>query len=302
LQSFIPLMALCKNGIHAIIAAVNENGVSAAFISAEFLDECTRNGRIDLCIPVSLSELNRLMRCEEEFGGACKERLKLEVESITQFNRIVQIHGRIISPPRVWGLIQRFSDQYLSALILSILDACSKSQCNPQELMEVLYDNSQYLAGLSIEETRKWIPVALALYVFETLLDANLNPIYLRGSVTTGLGEGGKYVGIYFNAIRETLWISPALGTLNIKLSDESCLLWQRISMRPVMVLAPPRENLGAVFAWPCVLGGQPSWVVRPEKTAHDVCTVEVISKFFLRGIFNLKDGEIVELIVFARR
>jgi len=296
----MPLMALCKNGIHAIIVAVNGNGVSSAFISAKYLGECARNSHIDLCIPVRLSELNRLLHGEEKFDGACKEKLKLEIESIAQLNHIAQIHGRIIGPPRVWGLIQCFSDQYLSALTLSILDACSKSQCNPRELIEPLYDNSQYLAGLSIEETKKWIPVALALYVFETLLDANLNPVYLRGSVTTGLGEGSKYVRIYFNAIRETLWISPALGTLNIKLSDESCLLWQRISMRPVMVLAPPRENLGAVFAWPCVLGGQPSWVIRPEKTVHDVCTVEVISKFFLRSIFNLKDGEMVELIVFA--
>jgi len=295
-------MALCKNGIHAIIAVVNENGVNSAFIPAKYLDECTRNSRIDLCISVSLSELNQLLHGEEEFGGACKERLKLEVENIARFNRIVQMRGRIISPPRNWGLIQHFSDQYLSALTRPILDACSKSQCNPQELIEALYYNSQYLARLSAEETKKWIPVALALYVFETLLDVNLSPVYLRGSVTTGLGEGSKYVRIYFDVIRETLWISPALGTLNIKLSNESCLLWQRISMRPVMVLAPPRENLGAVFAWPCVLGGQPSWVIRPEKTVHDVCTVEVISKLFLRSIFSLKDGEMVELIVLAQR
>jgi len=302
LQLFIPLMALCKNDIHSIIATVNENGASSAFIPAKYLDECARNSRIDLCIPVGLSELNRLMHSEEEFGGACEERLKLEVENITRLNRIVQMHGRIISPPRVRGLIQQFSDQHLSALILSILDTCIKSQCNPRELIEALYDNSQYLARLSVEETRKWVPVALALYVFETMLDVDLNPVYLRGSVTTGLGEGGKYVGVYFDVIRETLWISPALGTLNVKLSDEGCLLWRRISVRPIMVLAPPRENLGGVLAWPCVLGGQPSWVVRPEKTVHDVCTVEVISKFFLRSIFNLKDGEMVELIVFARR
>jgi len=301
LQSFIPLMALCKNGIHAIIADVNENGAGSAFISAKYLDECARNSFVDLCIPGSLSELNRLLHGEEEFGGACRERLKLEVENIDRLNRIVQMHGRVIGSPRVWELIHCFSDQRLSALVLSILDACNKSQCNPQELIEALYNNSHYLVGLSIEEGRKWIPVALALYVFETLLDANLNPVYLRGSVTMGLGEGSKYVGIYFNAIRETLWISPALGTLNIKLSDESCLLWRRISTRPIVVLAPPRENLGAVYAWPCVLGGQPSWVVKPEKTVHDVCTVEVISKFFLRRMFDLKDGEMVELIVFAR-
>jgi len=295
-------MALCKNGIHAIIAAVNEDGTGSAFISARYLDECVRSSRIDLCIPTSLSELNRLLHSEEEFSRACRERLKLEVENITQLNRIVQMHVRIIGPPRVWEFIQCFSNQHLSALALSILDACDKSQCNPRELIEALYNNSQYLVGLSIEESRKWIPAALALYVFETLLDANLNPVYLRGFVTTGLGEGGKYVGIYFDVIRETLWISPALGTLNIKLADESCLLWRRISMRPVIVLAPPRENLGAVFAWPCVLGGQPSWVIRPEKTVHGVCTIEVISKFFLRNIFNLKDGEMVELIVFAQR
>ena len=49
-----------------------------------------------------------------------------------------------------------------------------------------------------------------------------LDEIIIEGHIVTGLGEGAYYVDVYSSKIKAALGFNPHLGTLNVKVMDES--------------------------------------------------------------------------------
>jgi len=117
--------------------------------------------------------------------------------------------------------------------------------------------------------------------------------------VFSGLGEGEFYVSIYSKSFRIKLGVNPYPGTLNTRLIEDVELFNQCLEHMQKTVVEPPRiegVKLAPVLAYPAYLNGYPSWIVRPEITVYKKEVVEIIADTSLRELFNLEDGDLVEI------
>lgn len=117
----------------------------------------------------------------------------------------------------------------------------------------------------------------------------------LRGKVFSGTGEGARYVNLYSEQLSRILSSRPYPGTLNILL--ESCF-YELIDTNRLTVIPPPKPGLGEVYAYPGRLMGIPVLLVKPAITKHGCRVVEVVSCVNLRKELELKDGDVVEIVL----
>lgn len=122
--------------------------------------------------------------------------------------------------------------------------------------------------------------------------------IRVRGSVFSGLGEGGFYVSIYAKQFRNTLGFTPYPGTLNIRINGDPSSVRRCLEEGGVRVEPPgiPGVKLGAVRVYPAWLRGVEVYIVRPDITVYRYDVIEVIAKTYLRGLLGLRDGDEVEV------
>lgn len=126
--------------------------------------------------------------------------------------------------------------------------------------------------------------------------------ITLSGNVQSGMGEGRFYISrkFYIVQFQEKLGFIPYLGTLNIKIlpSFESPL--RRLRSSPgihIEGFETDDRTFGPVKVFNANLNGHNCAVIFPERTVYtDV--VEIISDKYLRGEFELNDGDQVTVSV----
>lgn len=119
--------------------------------------------------------------------------------------------------------------------------------------------------------------------------------LLLRGRLTSGVGEGARYVEIYRRALSDLLGSDPYPGTLNLEL--DTCF-YDIASRFPPLRVKPPHSGLGEVFAFRGWVGNIRVLVLKPIITSHDCNTVEVVSSVHLRSHLKLKDGDFIEIVV----
>ncbi len=122
--------------------------------------------------------------------------------------------------------------------------------------------------------------------------------VYIEGTVFTGRGEGEFYVNLYSKSFRKTLGINPYPGTLNLRLTQDSVKVMEKIVSRPVKIVEPPMEGFGRVYVWPGFIKCTRVYVIRPEKTVYRVDVVELVADANLRELFNLRDGDLLRVAV----
>lgn len=129
-----------------------------------------------------------------------------------------------------------------------------------------------------------------------------------KGTVFSGLGEGGFYVGIYTKGFREALGIAPYPGTLNLRMEPEEYEALSKClsQLQPVIVRPPaiPGYRLGAAKVFPIELidaPDLPAYIVRPDITVYKKDIVEIISTAFLRERLSLADGDVVAFRLMRR-
>lgn len=116
----------------------------------------------------------------------------------------------------------------------------------------------------------------------------------LRGTVSSGLGEGGYYVKLYSEQFRQLLGGRPYYGTLNIKLVNPGF----SFSDCHAVIIPPPSNSLFPVVAVPGSFRGERVLLVRPTATRHGEDVVEIVAMENLREKFKLRDGDLVEIVV----
>lgn len=126
--------------------------------------------------------------------------------------------------------------------------------------------------------------------------------ISLSGVVQSGLGEGRYYISrkFYIIQFQEKLGFIPYLGTLNMKIlpSFESPL--RRLRSSPgirIEGFQTEDRTFGPVKVFKAKVQGQNCAVIFPERTVYND-VVEIISDKYLRGEFDLKDGDTVGVSV----
>ena len=130
--------------------------------------------------------------------------------------------------------------------------------------------------------------------------------IELRGSVTSGMGEGRHYISLpgYMAQFAERLGYEPFEGTLNVSLTEESVRARSAMeSLDPVQIDGWEDEDrtYGPAVCYPAVVevGGTaygPVHAIAPERSHHDEDQLELIAPDKLRAELDLADGD--ELVV----
>jgi CTP-dependent riboflavin kinase len=118
------------------------------------------------------------------------------------------------------------------------------------------------------------------------------------GRVFSGKGEGEKFIRLPWvkRQIREKLGFSPYLGTMNIKLDEESVKLKQELTRASGIEISPvPGFCRGKLFK-ACLLNGTACAVVIPEVSGYPEDVLEIIASTCLRQRLDLLDGDGVEI------
>lgn len=133
--------------------------------------------------------------------------------------------------------------------------------------------------------------------------------VTLRGTVTSGMGEGRHYISLpgYMRQFRERLGYEPFPGTLNVELSDDSARMRARMdALDPVDIdgWADDERTYGPAFCWPATVetaGGEryeETHVIAPKRTHHDADQLEVIAPEKLRETLLIDDDDTLEVHV----
>lgn len=127
--------------------------------------------------------------------------------------------------------------------------------------------------------------------------------IYFKGKVISGLGEGRYYTeqNGYVQQFKEKLGFTPYPGTLNVEID-----LVERNKLRllkghnaiEIKEFKTKNRTFGAVRCFHAKINGIKGAIVLPMRS-HYSNVLEFISKDFLREKLKIKDGDVVELVIF---
>jgi len=141
------------------------------------------------------------------------------------------------------------------------------------------------------------------LYVILKSIFEKPMEIVLEGRVFSGLGEGFYYITLpqYFEQIKEKVGFTPYPGTLNIQLlskdSIENRMLLERIADIPIDGFSNGQRTYGGAKCMRALFNGeQEAALIFVERTHYGKDVVEVIAPVYLRGKYNLRDGDKVFL------
>lgn len=125
----------------------------------------------------------------------------------------------------------------------------------------------------------------------------------LIGEVCSGTGRAAGFMR--HPRYSQVLWLHlgrPAyLGTLNVKLNAEQAEIWKQMRQKGgsrIPGFTEGEKTMGGVLLWSARLGESDVLIIWPEKTDHPDDLVEVVAAQGLREKMQLKDGDVVKLIV----
>ena len=126
----------------------------------------------------------------------------------------------------------------------------------------------------------------------------DLNTLIIRGKVSTGIGEGEKFVKLPWvkKQIIEKIGFEPFHGTLNIRLAPEDVKLKKKLKKMPSISIIPvtgfyPGKCFKALF-----MSSQECAIVMPQVPRYPPDLMEIVASTNLRTKFKLKDGDTVEV------
>jgi riboflavin kinase len=122
-----------------------------------------------------------------------------------------------------------------------------------------------------------------------------LGTLKFTGAVFTGEGNGKKFLQFPWvqQQIKEKLGFAPFLGTLNLKLTDESLKQKSELNKSGAIVICPAEGYcIGLLFR--AVMEGRECAVILPQVPNYPKNVLEVIAPVNLRDAAGLKDGDMV--------
>ena len=124
--------------------------------------------------------------------------------------------------------------------------------------------------------------------------------IKLSGRVVSGRGEGRKYLELAWvkQQITEKLGFTPFLGTLNLRLDEES-VKQKKLLVTTAALGVCTSEGYCTGLLFKASLRGLTCGVVVPLVENYPNDEVEVVANVNLRQKLMLHDGDMVEVTVF---
>jgi riboflavin kinase len=161
--------------------------------------------------------------------------------------------------------------------------------------------------GQLIKMTEKGIEILKREYLeYSSIFSPESDFLELEGNVLTGLGEGQYYVNIpgYRKQFEEKLRFSPFPGTLNVKLSENSSAIRNRLQSLPAVQIEgfnDGERTFGGGKCYPVNVGGIEAAMVTPERTHYPSDLIEIIAPVNLRNTLSLKDGDRVVIQIIKK-
>ena len=127
--------------------------------------------------------------------------------------------------------------------------------------------------------------------------------IFFKGKVISGMGEGRYYTeqSGYIEQFKEKLGFIPHPGTLNVEIEfierNKLRMLKNRDAIE-IEEFKTKNRSFGGVRCFKAETNGIPGAIVLPLRS-HYSNILEIISPDFLRKTLNLKDDDIVEVVIF---
>ena len=123
----------------------------------------------------------------------------------------------------------------------------------------------------------------------------------ITGIVTSGKGEGAMYVMMpeYNKILKKHAGFSPYPGTLNIAVGSED-YHYVVNNGKHVAGFVKGGVEYGGITIMRARMYGVECAAIVPEKTVHKDC-VEIVAPVCLRERFNIKDGDVVEVVLYGR-
>ena len=126
------------------------------------------------------------------------------------------------------------------------------------------------------------------------------------GRVFQGLGEGAYYIGLedYKTQLANALGFDPYPGTLNLKLESPSQIEEKKElrGFEGLRIEGFQRDGrtYGGARCYRAKMGkkGVPGAVLVIDRTHYDDSVLEIISPQFLRGVLDLKNGDLLDVSV----
>jgi riboflavin kinase len=126
-----------------------------------------------------------------------------------------------------------------------------------------------------------------------------LKRIKLSGTVFSGQGESKKFLELPWvrRQVEEKLGFTPYLGTLNIRLTEESVKRKQLLeNAQPIQVCPPQDYCNGAIFK--ASIGSLECAIVIPEVANYPKDVLELIAAENLKEKLHLVDGDRITVTV----
>lgn len=131
----------------------------------------------------------------------------------------------------------------------------------------------------------------------------NAFAIVLRGIVTTGKGEAGRFTTIDWvqRELQEKLKITPVPGTLNLRIVPADLLRLVGLKMLDWVSIETTDRSFCTARGYPVTVGGKIyGAIIQPETADYPADQVEIVSAKSIRSELGLKDGDTVEIEALA--
>jgi riboflavin kinase len=156
--------------------------------------------------------------------------------------------------------------------------------------------------GQEIFLTRKGRDLLYEAYISLKDIIEGKKQFLIKGFVFTGIKEGAYYVSLegYAKQFKEKLGYIPYPGTLNIKLIEPKNRGFLR-NLEGIFIngFSDDKRTYGWVKCFPGIINNKLDCaVILLERTIHPRNVIEVISRHYLRKELNLKDGDVVEILI----
>jgi riboflavin kinase len=129
-----------------------------------------------------------------------------------------------------------------------------------------------------------------------------LKTITLKGKVFSGHGSGTKFLSLLWvrKQIREKFGFEPFLGTLNLKLSQESTEAKQKLAKTGKAIEIVPEKGfcMGLCFK-ARIMDKVDGAIVLPQVPSYPNDVLEVIAPVSLRETLKLREGDEVQLTAY---
>jgi len=126
-----------------------------------------------------------------------------------------------------------------------------------------------------------------------------LSGIKFVGTVDTGQGNGKFFVAMpwVLQQLKALFDFTPYLGTFNLRLTPES--IKQRVCLTQQNgVMIEPENGYLPGYLYKAIISGTNCYVILPDVPNYPKDLLEIISTENLRKLLNVKDGDILTVMV----